>query len=115
MFMGLFTHWDLLNPLETAATAYQTGNTALLVHTLREYCAAIAGAVGWIALFSLCALCRRRWSALPKWVPVGCACGVAAVLLGPYYFAIAIPPVSLAISVLLLIKMRDKQSFPQAV
>lgn len=108
IFPSLFVNWDLSNPIDEALAAYSNSNFKLLFHIFRTYFAAIAGLLGWIALFALCLYANRDWRTLPKWVPVGCLFGVAAVLIGPYFWGLAVPPISLAISLLLLMKVKAK-------
>ncbi|MFY3382551.1 hypothetical protein [Paracidovorax sp. MALMAid1276] len=103
---GLLLAADLSSPVAEAVTAYETGNFPLFLFILRSHFAAIGGLLGWIALFALCILARRNWDALPKWIPIGCALGAVAVLIGPYAYVLAIPPITLAATVLLLIKCR---------
>jgi hypothetical protein len=108
IFPSLFVHWGLSNPIDEALAAYSNSNFKLLAHIFRTYFAAIAGLPGWIALFALCFYASRDKHTLPIWVPVGCLFGLAAVLAGPYFWGLAIPPISLAISLLLLIKVKAK-------
>jgi hypothetical protein len=108
IFPSLFVHWDLSNPIDEAFAAYSNSNFRLLFHILRTYFSAIAGLPGWMALFALCLYAGRDLNALPKWVPIGCLLGVAAVLVGPYFWGLAIPPIALAISLLLFMKVKTK-------
>ena len=109
MVGGLLLAADLSSPVAEALAAYKTGNFPLFQHILRSHLAAIGGLVGWIALFSLCILARRNWDSLPKWNLIGCALGAVAVLIGPYAYVLAIPPITLAATVLLLIKLRPSE------
>jgi hypothetical protein len=106
IFASLFIHWDISSPIDEALAAYASSNFKLLLFLFREYFAAIVGLPGWIALFALCLYAQRDWRNLPKWIPVGCLFGAASALAGPYHFSLAIPPISLAISVLILVKLK---------
>jgi hypothetical protein len=108
VFGSLFINWDISNPIDEAIAAYKQSNFKLLFYIFRQYFAVIAGLPGWVALFSLCFYVRREWRNLPKWIPIGCLLGTAAVLVGPYHFSLVIPPISLAMSVLLLIKFKTR-------
>lgn len=109
MIGGLLFSAGFSSPVDDAIAAYRAGNFPLLMHIVREYFAAIAGCIGWAALFALCILARRNWESLPKWIPIGCALGAVAVLIGPYAYVLAIPPITLAATVLLLIKLRPSE------
>lgn len=114
VFATLFINWDIVNPIDEAIFAYKSFNFKMLLYIFREYFAAIAGLLGWIALFALCIYARSDWRSLPKWIPVGCLFGVAAVLIGPYHFSLAIPPTSLAISLLVLVKLKTESASVEA-
>jgi hypothetical protein len=108
VFVSLFIHWDISSPIDEAFAAYASSNFKLLLIIFRQYFAAIVGLPGWIALFALCLYAHRDWRSLPKWIPVGCLFGVAAALVGPYHLSLAIPPISLAISVMMLVKLKTE-------
>ena len=100
--------WDINNPISEGFDAYEKSNFNLLTYILRDYFATLAGLFGWIALIALCRYAWRDWQALPRWIPIGCLFGTAAVLTGPYHFSLAIPPISLALSILGQMWLRAK-------
>jgi hypothetical protein len=114
VFASLFINWDIANPTDEAISAYKSSNFKMLIYIFREYVAAIAGLLGWIALFALCIHARSDWHSLPKWIPVGCLFGAAAVLIGPYHFSLAIPPIALAMSLLALVKLKTESASVEA-
>jgi hypothetical protein len=114
VFASLFINWDIANPIDEAISAYKSSNFKMLIYIFREYFSAIAGFPGWMALFALCIYARGDWNSLPKWIPVGCLFGVAAVLTGHYHFSLAIPPIALAISLLVLVKLKTESSSVEA-
>jgi hypothetical protein len=106
IFVSLFLHWDIDNPIDEALAAYASSNYMLLFSIFRDYFAGIGGLFGWIALFALCFYAHRDWRGLPKWIPVGCFFGGVAVLVGPYHLSLAIPPILFAIALLLLVTLK---------
>lgn len=108
LFISHFVMWDVDNPINDVWGAYTNSNFKLLTYLLRDYFATLAGLFGWIALIALCRYAGREWKTLPRWISVGCLFGAASVLTGPYHFSLAIPPISLALSILGQIWLRSK-------
>jgi uncharacterized membrane protein len=67
----------------------------------REYFAAIGGFIGWASLVALCTFANREIKAVPKWVVVGCAIGMAAAISLPGGGVYAYPPIAMAVALLL--------------
>lgn len=105
-----FARLDAVHPLDEAAKALSESNFRLLFFTLRLYLSDITGLLGWIALWALCIYAKRDWISLPRWIPIGCSFGVVSVLIGPFPVLFSIPPILLATSLLLLVKLNTRHS-----
>jgi hypothetical protein len=100
IFGSYFLHLEISNPFSDIFSAYTNSNLKAFYYLLREFFSIIAGLFGWMALIALCMCASRSWRDLPKWIPAGCLLGAAAVLVGPYHFSLAVPPISLALCLL---------------